>query len=143
MYYNHDRGRQAHHHVMTTPYTLTNCQACTRKQWEKVLLPVQQSAYHVWSRATYPIASILINSWDSQYVYCVYVPPSKPDKLPCRKKTQSKNNDDYDGLWMIVLCFNPKVIFRGLFLSLLCWNVLQNHYSEGSQAVLIFCHKQE
>ena len=30
------------------------------KQWEKVLLPVQQSAYHVGGRATCPTVSISI-----------------------------------------------------------------------------------
>lgn len=76
----------------TMPYTQTNCQVCT-------LETVGEST------VTYTAVSIsclgqshlsnsfnfnLINSWDSQYVYCVYVPPPKPDKFPCRKKKTVK-----------------------------------------------------
>lgn len=72
----------------TMPYTQTNCQVCTLETVGEstVACTVVGISCLGQSHLSNSFNFNLINSWDSQYVYCVYVPPPKPDKFPCRKK---------------------------------------------------------
>lgn len=61
------------------------------KQWEKVLLPVQQSAYHVSGRATCLLGLPVC-------LLCIH-PTPKARQISLQEKKQLKNDDDdYDGL---------------------------------------------
>ena len=83
------------------PYTQTNCQACTMETVGESTVACTAVSISCLgqSNLSNSFNFNLINSWDSQYLYCEYVPPPKPDKFPCRKKKQLKNDaDDYDGL---------------------------------------------